>query len=116
MNISLPVDVVKPYMVRKLNRIEQDLHDKEEQIQAVVHAYEKELEKYNRTPAFIRIFKDKPQHPKIDMNCMAYDILQFHKTAILSHYDKLKNLLSVIEHTDTVTLSDEEIAYYGIEL
>lgn len=123
MYVTLPVEIVKPYVEKTIARLEEQIKEELNRVHELHYDKAKEREKrrenYNKLSPLQRLFKDNPdrEEEKIPGMFLEHDLLQgMHQQVVERKLDTLRGLLSTLSYVDVVTLSDEDIYFYEIQL
>ena len=110
MKMTLPAQEVKPYISKKLTAINENLSNLEKEALELDLAYQEELEKHQRS--FFRRFVLRKPEPPVGRRFW----LIATQTGLQKERIKVSNILSTLDYTSEVELTDKDIEYYGINL
>jgi hypothetical protein len=115
MNITLPVSKVRPYMQKKLQKLQEIVVENEQKMQQLEENYQEDLRLYRETPWYKKLFRSQPEPPSAGYLTL-YSIHENWKRHAEERAKEVRILLSTLDYASEVLLTDKDIEYYGIDL
>lgn len=115
MNITLPVAQVRPYMLKKLQKLQEIVADNEQKMQELEKNYQEDLRLYSEIPWYKKLFRSQPEPPAAGFLTL-HSIHENWKRHAEERSKEVRILLSTLDYAQEVLLTDKDIEYYGIDL
>ncbi|MCY8890366.1 hypothetical protein P8918_13735 [Bacillus spizizenii] len=115
MRITLPTDNVRPFVVKKLHDLKEHVSEGEDELQRLQNNYQNRIDEYREMNWLKRFVVSKPEYDSVE-STLTYQIRKKLLTDTKRQVAKLEKLLSTLEYTKELQLTDSDIRYYEIDL